>query len=180
MLEFIQVATGKLPVKARFIIVVCTYCKRINKVSIIIIIILLLLLFDLPGFLNPSIVTGDKYRPDLLLTTKDNCLYILELTVGYETNLRNNIKRKQEKYTDVIKEQKKHFKSVEFINLSISALGVFDKESSAFLKMLNRLDVSETQTKYYIKKIINICIRSTYYIFCCRNKEWTNPDLMKF
>ena len=96
---------------------------------------------DLPGFLNPTIVTGDKYRPDLLLTTKDNCLYILELTVGYETNLRNNIKRKQEKYTDVIKEQKKHFKSVEFINLSISALGVFDKESSAFLKMLNRLDV---------------------------------------
>ncbi len=72
----------------------------------------------LPGFLNPSIVTGDKYRPDLLLTTKDNCLYILELTVGYETNLQNNIKRKQEKYTDAIKEQKKHFKSVEFINLS--------------------------------------------------------------
>ena len=35
MLEFIQVTTGKLPVKARFIIVVCTYCKRINKVSII-------------------------------------------------------------------------------------------------------------------------------------------------
>ncbi len=48
---------------------------------------------DLPGFLNPSIVTGDKYRPDLQLARKDNCLYILELTVGYETNLRNNIKR---------------------------------------------------------------------------------------
>ena len=41
---------------------------------------------DLPGFLNPSIVAGDEYRPDLLLTTKDNCLYILELTFGYETN----------------------------------------------------------------------------------------------
>ena len=136
---------------------------------------------DIPGFLNPSIVTGDKYRPDLLLTTKDNCLYILELTVGYETNLRNNIKRKQEKYKEVTKEQKKHFKSVEFISLSISALGVFDKEpASAFLKMLNRLDVGETQTKHCIKKMINICIRSTYYIFCCPNKEWTNPDLMKF
>ncbi len=83
---------------------------------------------DLPGFLNPSILTGDKYRPDLLLTTKDNCLYILELTVGYETNLRNNIKSKLEKYIDVIKEQKEHFKSVELINLSISALGVFDKD----------------------------------------------------
>ncbi len=40
MLEFIQVATGKLPVKARFIIVVCTYCKRINKVSIILLLLL--------------------------------------------------------------------------------------------------------------------------------------------
>ena len=126
---------------------------------------------DVPGFHNPSIITGDEYRPDLLLMTRDNCLYILELTVGYETNLRNNIKRKHEKYRDVIREQKKHFKSVEFINLSISALGVFDKESSAFLKMLDHLYLSGNQTKYCIKKIINICIRSTYYIFCCRNKE---------
>ena len=134
---------------------------------------------DLPGFLNPSIVTGDKYEPDLLLSTKDNCLCIIELTVGYETNVRINSKRKQAKYMDVIKEQKKHFKSVKLINLSISALGVFDKESSTFLKMLNELDVSEAQTKYCIKKIINICIRSSYYIFCF-HKEWTNPDLMKF
>ena len=65
-----------------------------------------MLYVDLAGFLNPSIVTGDKYRPDLLLTTKDNCLYIIELTVGYETNLGNNSKRKQDKYMDVIKEQR--------------------------------------------------------------------------
>jgi hypothetical protein len=116
----------------------------------------------------------------LLLKTKDNCLYILELTVGYETNLRNNIKWKKDKYLDLNEEQKKHFKPVEFINLSISALRVFDKESSAFLKMLNHLNVGESQTKYCIKKIINISIRSIYYILYRRNKEWTNPDFMKF
>ena len=44
---------------------------------------------DLPSFPNPSVITGDHFRPDLLILTKDNCLYILELTVGYETNLRN-------------------------------------------------------------------------------------------
>ena len=66
------------------------------------------------------------------------------------------------------------------ILISLSALGVFEKESSAFLKVLNRLDVSENQTKYCIKKIIHICIRSTYHIFCCRSKECINPDLMKF
>ena len=30
-----------------------------------------------------------------------------------------------------------------------------------------------------IKKIINIAIRATYYIFCCRNRNWDSPDLMQ-
>ena len=134
---------------------------------------------DLPGFMSPSVVTGDKYRPDLLLTTKDNCLYILELTVGYETSLRNNINRKHEKCKELIRELNSHFTTVKFINLSISATGVFEKESSTFLKMLKDLDIDENHIKYCIKKIINVAIRSTY-IFCCRNKEWTKPELMKF
>lgn len=135
---------------------------------------------DLPSFPNPSVVTGDDYRPDLLILTKDNCLYILELTVGYETNLRNNINRKHSKYEKLIMEQKKKFPTVKFINLSISALGVFDRESAAFLKMLEDIHLEKIHIKYLIKKIINIAIRSTYYIFCCRNKEWTEPDLLKF
>ena len=97
--------------------------------------------------------------------------------MGYETNLRNNIKRKRSKYVILIKELLNHFKIVKFINLSISALGVFDHESSAFIEMLKELNVDNHQ-KYIIRKVINIAIRSTYYIFCCRDKEWSNPDLM--
>ena len=41
---------------------------------------------DIPEFRNPSILTGDVYRPDLLLVTPDKSLYIVELTVGYETS----------------------------------------------------------------------------------------------
>jgi hypothetical protein len=26
--------------------------------------------------------------------------------------------------------------------------------------------------------MMTIAIRTTYYIFCCRNKEWKNPDLL--
>ena len=40
---------------------------------------------DLPGFSNPSIITGDK-RPDLLLTTKDNCLTRLTLEITLNVN----------------------------------------------------------------------------------------------
>ena len=77
-------------------------------------------------------------------------------------------------------DKKKKFNSVKFINLSVSALGVFDKESAAFLKMIEDMDLDKTHTKYVIRRIINIAIRSRYYIFCCRNKEWTKPDLLKF
>ncbi|CAB3995567.1 Hypothetical predicted protein, partial [Paramuricea clavata] len=42
---------------------------------------------DVPGFKRPSIVTGDAYRPDLLLSLSNGSLYVVELTVGYDTNL---------------------------------------------------------------------------------------------
>ena len=51
------------------------------------------LFVDIPGFPSPSIITGDDLRPDLLLKTKDNCLYILELTIGFETNINNNAEK---------------------------------------------------------------------------------------
>ena len=41
---------------------------------------------DLPGYQSPWIITGDSLRPDMLLSTVDK-LYIIELTVGFETNL---------------------------------------------------------------------------------------------
>ena len=105
---------------------------------------------DIPEFRNPSILTGDVYRPDLLLVTPDKSLYILELTVGYETNLHKNVVRKREKYHNLVKEQSKHFYSVKFINLSISSLGIFDKKCSSFIDMLNTLGMDKkTPTVLY-------------------------------
>ena len=52
---------------------------------------------DIPGFLSPSIITGENLRPDLLLRTNHNYLYILELTVGFESNPETNATRKHTK-----------------------------------------------------------------------------------
>ena len=92
---------------------------------------------DLPGYKSPSIITGDTYRPDLLLLTSTGTLYIVELTVGFESNLQKNVERKKSKYKELIREQNDHFNSVKFVNLSISSLGVFSKECSTFIEMLN-------------------------------------------
>ena len=55
---------------------------------------------DLHGYNNPSVLTGDKLRPDMLITLQNKCICILELTIGYESNLKNNATRKREKYED--------------------------------------------------------------------------------
>ena len=98
---------------------------------------------DLPGFQSRATITGDKYRPDLLLSTSNNDLYIIELTVGHESNLSNNVKRKKEKYKNLIRELSKVFQTVKFVNLSMSSLGVFDKECDTFVEMMNDLDMGD-------------------------------------
>ena len=44
---------------------------------------------DLNDYRSPSIITGELLRPDLLIISK-GVLYVLELTVGFKTNLCNN------------------------------------------------------------------------------------------
>ena len=63
---------------------------------------------DVNGFLNPSIITAEYYRPDLLFLIQSKCLYVLELTVGFESNLNNNAVRRKEKYLNLINEMSRN------------------------------------------------------------------------
>ena len=105
---------------------------------------------------------------------------MVELTVGYESNLESNIKRKRNKYQELMKEQRKHFNDVKFINISICCLRVFAKESSSFLKMLDDIKFDDKYKMFCVKKMMTIAIRTSYYILWCRNKEWENPELLTF
>ena len=135
---------------------------------------------DVNGFLNPSTITGENYRLDLLFLIQSKCLYVLELTVGFESNLNNNTVRKKEKYLNLIKEMSRNYRCVKFVNLSMSSLGVFSDECSTFLDMMNDIGIDKKQQLYIIKKMINIAIRATCYIFCCKNRNWDSPDFMQF
>ena len=66
------------------------------------------------------------------------------------------------------------------INLSMVALGTMGSSSSSFLNLLIDLDSDEKARSFIVKRVISISIRTTYYIFCCRNKAWTNPELLNF
>ena len=60
----------------------------------------------------------------------------------------------------MIVEQKKKFHPEKFINFSINALGVFEKESSeAFIQILEHLNSDKASVKYIIRKIINLILQ---------------------
>ena len=58
----------------------------------------------------------------------------------------------------------------------MSFLGILSNECSMFLDMMNDIGFDKKQPLYIIKKMINIAIRATYCIFCCRNRNWDSPD----
>ena len=127
------------------------------------------------GLVSPSVITGDSLRPDLLLQVHNKCLYILELTIGYETNLTSNIARKDKKYQDLTRTLQHHYNNVKFINLFISTLEVFSSHPLDVTTMLKEFPIYGLHLTYIQRKISTINIRSTYYIFCRRGQDWSNP-----
>ena len=111
-------------------------------------------------------------------------MYVAELTVGHESNLENNSIRKKQKYSKLVKELKDHYKSVIFINISMSCLGVFANESRSLLTMFDigfdKIGFDKKQQDFCVKRMTTIAIRTTYFIFCSRNKEWGNPTLLSY
>ena len=77
---------------------------------------------DINGYSNPSIVTGDEYRPDLVVTDRDRII-VFELSIGFETNLENNTSNKANRYKLLLNDLKSKFKKVDFVNLSMVQLG---------------------------------------------------------
>ena len=134
---------------------------------------------DIENYANPSTVTGEEYRPDILVTDK-NKITMIELTVGFETNIETNTKKKADKYEPLIQQLKATGNTIEYVNLSMGAIGTYGHSCSNLKKTLLNLGVSSLETDYVTRKLVNVCIRCTYYIFCMRNKEWSNPDLMNW
>ena len=87
---------------------------------------------DLPSFLSPCLITGESLRPDLLLLTENKSLYILELTLGFETNIKINSNRKTVKYNALLSELSPSYNTVTFINLSTGAIRAMGSSCTSF------------------------------------------------
>ena len=114
----------------------------------------------------------------LILTS--NALNVVELSVGFETNLNNNASRKFEKYRYLLHDLKSKYRLDNFVSLSISSLGIFGQSCNSFIEMYTDLSINTDHNNYLMTKLTSIIIRTTYYIFCMRNRPCTNPELVPY
>ena len=105
---------------------------------------------------------------------------VITTTLGFESNIQLSSDRKKAKYHSLIYDLNPTFSNIKFINLSMSTLGILGKSSDSLLAFLEDLKFDKPTSKYIIMKRMNIAIRCSYYVFCLRNKPWTNPDLLDF
>jgi len=135
---------------------------------------------DLPGSLSPFIITGDKLRPNILLSTADNILYIIELTLGFEANLKINPSRKKLKHHPFLVDLDKAYGRIEFVNLRTSSLSIFGNSLDSFLQMCNDIGIDKHHLNFIVIKLSTIIIRTTYCVLCMRNKPWSQPELLNY
>ena len=114
-----------------------------------------------------------------------HCWHLLGKDVGLvwprlDSNIQINSERKNTKYSSLISDLTPAYSNVAFVNLSMSALGTMGKSSDSLITMLDDLKFDKTASNIIIKKLMNIAIRRTYSVCFCRNKSWTNPELMDF
>ena len=75
--------------------------------------------------------------------------------------LNNNARRKEIKYHPLLTDLGNDYQKIEFVNLSISCLGIFGQLSEYFLKMCTELGFDNHHLRCSISKLYTI----SYYIF---------------
>ena len=103
---------------------------------------------------------------------------MFELSVGFETNIEKNSINKANRYENLLETLKLSFEKVTYVNLSMGALGTYGKSCHNLKKILQNLGQSANEIEYNLYKLTNVCIRTSYFLFCSRNRAWNNPVLL--
>ena len=112
--------------------------------------------------ISPCCVSGEAFRTD----TDTFMLYILELTVGFDTNMQSNSDREAIKYSSLIDNLSFSYGKEQFVLLYMSDVGAMGSYFNSILFLLNNLSFDKTIQRRIIMKAMNILIRCSYYIFC--------------
>ena len=73
--------------------------------------------------------------------------------IGFEITLSNNAETKHLKYLQLVSDVRSHYKSVTFVNLSMSLLGVYANSCLSFPEMCDSLSIDSHNKRVRISNL---------------------------
>ena len=123
---------------------------------------------DLIGFQTPTILFR-QHRLDACIVTSKGEIYAIELTVCYEHNTTKAREYKEQRYRNLQDEIEIENSVFEVAFIEITTRGLTPKTTIECEKLLKQFKVDYDRL---FSKCCEVAIRTSYYIFCRRNKEW--------
>ena len=102
------------------------------------------------------------------IETRDT-LTIIELTKSREY--------KETRYKEIKSELLTPPSNFQLIFLEVTSLGFVTKNIKTFRNFLKSTNINE---RYLIEKLQEVAIRCSYLIYCSRNKNWNEPNLISY
>ena len=72
-----------------------------------------------------------------------------------------------------------NYDEVKYFNISMVGLELIGTDSQEFCRLIKHL-INKQTANYIMSKISACCIRSTYYLFCCRDTPWNESILLSW
>ena len=82
------------------------------------------------------------------------------------------------KYRPPVVDLEKGYGRIDFVNLCISSLGIFGNSFDSFLLIYTNIGIDKHRLEFIATKLSSIIIRTTYCIFCMRNKPWYQTEIL--
>ena len=117
-----------------------------------------------------------RARPDVVIEIRDEII-VIELTCPFELNARKSREYKETRYKEIQGELLTPKSRFSLILLEVTSLGFVTENVKLFRNFLKTIEINET---YAIGKMQEVAIRSSYYIYCRRNKVWNEPELISY
>ena len=144
---------------------------------------------DIDGYVNPAtlfkrrdqtITTNmddnhrHRARPDIVLKN-DNQIIATELTYLYETNTEISRESKKRRYENFKKQLITPTSNFKLILLEITSLGFTTNDAKCFKDFVLKLNLDYERIIYKCQKVAT---RTSFYIYCRRNKQRLNLELL--
>ena len=126
----------------------------------------------------PATMTVTELKPDIVVVSeKDKSVYILELTVPFEHNIKARHTYKSNKYAHFTRDITTHKATV--IAFEVGARGYLTSENERSLRKICSLCEKGTKPKDFLESISKLSITGSYLIYTARKQPtWSSPGFM--